>query len=75
MYKKISRWFYALFTLSIFVRCVFYVAIKLYLGEPISGMDVATAGGIGAVSLYLSYMFFRKIFERADAGGSRPNEG
>ncbi|MGO1002168.1 hypothetical protein [Lysobacter sp. CA196] len=74
MYKKISRWFYALFTLSIFARCVFYVGIKLYLGEPISGTDAAVAGGIGAVSLYLSYMFFSKIFERADAGCSLPNE-
>lgn len=66
MRGKISTWISALLSLSIFVRCVFYIGLKLYSGEQVPGIDMAVAIVIGLGSLYFSYAFFKKIFVRSE---------
>lgn len=61
MKSKLVTWFYAVLCLSIFLRALFYLGQKLHVVGSIDGYDLA-AGLIGLVSLYLSYMFLRKIF-------------
>lgn len=63
MQSKFMRWVGALVCLSIFLRAVFYIGSKIYLTRSLEPFDWV-AVPIGLVALYLSYMFFKKIFQR-----------
>lgn len=63
MRSKFMRWVGALIFLSIFLRSVFYMGYKFYVTRELELFDWV-ALPIGLVSLYLSYMYFKKIFQR-----------
>lgn len=63
MQSKFVRWVGALICLSIFLRAAFYVGYKFHVTGGLDSYDWV-AVPIGLVALYLSYMFFKKIFPR-----------
>jgi|GEM_PF-5586492 hypothetical protein len=63
MQSKFMRWVGALVCLSIFLRAVFYIGSKIYVTGGLEPFDWV-AVPIGLVALYLSYMFFKKIFRK-----------
>lgn len=63
MQSKFMRWVGALVCLSIFLRSVFYIGLKIYVTHGLEPFDWVLVP-IGLVALYLSYMFFKKIFQR-----------
>jgi hypothetical protein len=71
MRGKVSTWISALFSLSVFVRCVFYFGLKLYSGEQIPGVDMAVVIVIGLGSLYFTCAFFKTIFSRGESRSSQ----
>lgn len=72
MRGKISRFISGLFFSLIFARSCFYLGSKLYFEQNIDGYDWIVVP-IGLVSLYLSYMYFKKIFQRTrNKGKSTP---
>ena len=63
MQSQFMRWVGALIFLSIFLRAVFYVGYKAYVTHGLEPFDWV-AIPIGLIALYLSYMYFKKIFQR-----------
>jgi hypothetical protein len=61
--RNLTRWIGALFCLSIFLRACFYIAYKLHVTHALAPIDFIAAL-IGLVCLYLSCMYFKKIFFR-----------
>jgi hypothetical protein len=61
MHCRFIRWVGALVFLSIFVRTVFYLASRIYVARSLEPFDWV-AVPIGFLALYLSHMFFKKIF-------------
>lgn len=68
MQSTFMRWIGALVCLSIFLRAVFYVGHRIYVMHGLEPFDWV-AIPIGLVALYLSYMFFKKIFQREPGQG------
>lgn len=59
MFTKVVRWICVVAFFSIFLRCFLYLGYGLYAGglDPFDWVAVP----VGLVSLYLSYMFLKKV--------------
>lgn len=64
MRSKIMRWFLALFFLSVSLRSFFYLGHKFYRVHSVELFDVMVMVPLGLFALGLSYMYFKKIFQR-----------
>ena len=62
MSSKYSTWFWALFSLSVFLRCVFFTGLDLYVGAPISAIQWVVTAIVGLGSLCVCYRSFGKLF-------------
>ena len=56
------RWIGALVFLSIFLRAMFYIGQEIYVVHELEPFDWV-AVPIGLVALYLSFMYFKRIFQ------------
>jgi len=63
--SKFRKWIGAIFFLLIFARVAFYTGHKAYLGYKLDPFDLVLIP-IGVVALFLSYMYFKKIFGQED---------
>lgn len=61
MRSKYVAWIGLLIFVSISLRSVFYIFYKAFIENDLNGLDWVAAP-IGLVSLYIAYMYYRRLF-------------
>ncbi|MEH6418623.1 hypothetical protein [Pseudomonas sp. CGJS7] len=71
MSSKLGTWIWALLSLSLFLRCVFFTGLELYAGVPISAEQWAVMVIAGLGSLYFGYISFAGMLAGKDGSCQR----